>query len=117
MSGRKMTGIGVVEDTPSERSGTGVSGTALGSRAEQSWRRDPLAWAMVLLGVCIALYTVWWISGIGNASLATTFTGAAAVPSGIVMALVAIRLRTTARVDPRTRRAWSIIAVGLILFG
>jgi PAS domain S-box-containing protein len=112
-----MTGIGVAEGSPSGRPGTGVSGTALGSRAEQSWRRDPLAWAMVLLGVCIALYTVWWISGIGNASLATTFTGAAAVPSGIVMALIAIRLRRTAHVDPRTRKAWTIIAVGLILFG
>ncbi|HEX7491944.1 MAG TPA: ATP-binding protein [Candidatus Limnocylindrales bacterium] len=79
-------------------------------------RRDPLAWAMAILGIYIALYWAWWLSGIGDPSLSSRFTAAAAIPGGIVMGLITLRLRGADHVSPRTQKAWSVIAVGLIVY-
>jgi PAS domain S-box-containing protein len=112
-----MADSGVVEDPPTERRHAGATGERLTADTDRRARRDPLVWAVAILGVFVALDSAWWVSGIGDSSLANRFTGAATVPGGIVAILIVLRLRGTLRVDPRTRRAWSIIAVGLVAYG
>jgi PAS domain S-box-containing protein len=88
-----------------------------GGASNLSSRRDPLAWAIGALGVFIACYSVWWALGIGAPTWAGRLTGAAAAPGGVLMALVVLRIRGTRRLDPRTRRAWSLVAAALIGYG
>jgi PAS domain S-box-containing protein len=82
-----------------------------------SWRRDPLAWVIVVLGLAIAGLSVWWASRSGDAALSDHLTGVAAAPSGIVLTLLTIRLWRTNRLDARTRRAWLIITIALGGYG
>jgi PAS domain S-box-containing protein len=84
---------------------------------ERTLWRDPLAWLIALLGLSVVCYSLWWASKLGDASLTDRFTGAAAVPGGILLVLVAIRLRRSERLDYRTRRAWAIVALGLVGYG
>ena len=80
-------------------------------------RRDPIVWAIVAVGVFVVLWSLWWASGLGDTAVSNRFVGAAAVPSGLIVVLVAMRIRRAERLDPRTRRAWSIIAVALVGYG
>ncbi len=87
------------------------------AEAEPSSHRDPVAWLIALLGVFIACYSVWWLSGLGDTGLANRFSGAASVPAGLLVITGVIRLRRAGRLDPRTRRAWSIMALALASYG
>jgi PAS domain S-box-containing protein len=87
------------------------------TRAEPATRRDPMAWALALVGLLIVGETAWWLSGFGDATLSRSLTGAGAVAGGVVATLLAIRIRHTSRIEARTRRAWSIIAIALIGYG
>ena len=123
MSGRK-TGTGQPEELPPDRLGSGSGTTTAGLPGSAGWlepeptsRRDPLAWAIALLGASVAFLTLWWASGLGNPDLSNRLTGIAAGPCGVIMALVALRLRRSARLDPRTRRSWSIVTIALIGYG
>jgi PAS domain S-box-containing protein len=98
-----------------ELSGTGV--TQATAEIERPWRRDPVAWLIGLVGLCVVLYALWWASRLGDTSLTDRFTGAATVPGGILVILVAIRIRRSERLDRRTRQAWSIIALALAVYG
>ena len=82
-----------------------------------SSRRDPLAWALALLAIFVAGYSAWWALGLGDAALANRFTGAAAAPCGILLALIAIRVTRTRRIDHRTRLAWAVITIALMGYG
>jgi len=102
--------------------GTGVSTTgrfpeAGLSRSEPAMHRDPLALALAFLGLLIVGETAWWVTGFGDATLSSSLTGAGAVVGGAIVTLAAIQIRRTSRLDPRTRRAWSIIAGALIGYG
>jgi PAS domain S-box-containing protein len=55
--------------------------------------------------------------GLGDTAEISRFTSAAAMPGGVLVALVAIRLARTRRMDARTRRAWMLIAVALVGYG
>jgi PAS domain S-box-containing protein len=90
---------------------------ALGDFSGPSSRRDPLAWALAVLGLFVAGYAVWWVSGLGNAGLSDRYTGAAAAPGGIVLAAIALRLRRTRRLDGPTRQAWTLITIGVLGYG
>jgi len=57
------------------------------------------------------------VERLGDAALVSRFTGATAVPAGVILTLIAIRLRGTTRLDYRTRVAWSIITVALMGYG
>jgi PAS domain S-box-containing protein len=81
-----------------------------------SWR-DPLAWLIALLGLSVVCYSLWWVARLGDTSLSDRFTGAAAMPGGILVLLAAIRIRRSERLDYRTRRAWRIVALGLVSYG
>jgi PAS domain S-box-containing protein len=81
-----------------------------------SWR-DPLAWLIALLGLSVLCYSLWWVARLGDTSLTDRFTGAAAMPGGILVLLAAIRIRRSERLDYRTRRAWRIVALGLVSYG
>ena len=85
--------------------------------AMPSLRRDPFAWLIALLGICLACYALWWVSGLGDTGVANRFTGAATVPGGILVIAGTFRLRRSERLDPRTRRGWSILAVALCTYG
>ena len=89
---------------------------ASGDPREPSSRRDPLAWALAILGLFIAGYAIWWVSGLGDAGLSGRFSGAAAVPAAILVPILTLRLRRTPRLDNRTRQSWSIIAVALMSY-
>jgi PAS domain S-box-containing protein len=79
--------------------------------------RDPIAWVLALVAILIVCQTAWWISGLGDASLSSRLTGSPAVAGGVIVVLMAIRLRRANLLDDRTRRSWSIIAFALILYG
>ena len=79
--------------------------------------RDPLAWLLALLAIFVAGYSAWWALGLGDAALAGRFTGAAAAPGGVLLALIAIRVTRTSRLDRRTRLAWAVITIGLMGYG
>jgi PAS domain S-box-containing protein len=112
-----MTDSGVVEDAPPEHRRAASNGEAAPAEAVRRARRDPLAWAMAILGIYILLSSAWWLSGLADPGLSSRLTAAAAMPGGIIMCLIALRLRGTNQVSHRTRHAWSVIAVGLIAFG
>jgi len=95
----------------------GRGGVAEAAQIEPMSRRDPIAWLIALLGLFVVCYSLLWASRLGDTSLSDHFTGAAAVPGGILVILVAIRLRRSERLDPRTRRAWTIIALALAGYG
>jgi PAS domain S-box-containing protein len=80
-------------------------------------RRDPLAWAIALVGIVFACWSLVWVSGLGDTALSNRFVGGAALPCGVIVVLVALRIRRTGRLDPRTRRAWSIIAAAFAAYG
>ncbi len=103
-------------DTVSGHTASGAGVTQAPAEIERSWRRDPIAWLIGLLGLCVLGYTLWWASRLGDTSLTDRFTGAAIVPAGILVVLGAVRIRRSERVDPRTRRSWSIIALALVVY-
>jgi PAS domain S-box-containing protein len=110
-----MPGVGLPD-----RPGTPPASAAPASapaEPDPTSRRDPIAWAMALLGVFVAGYSLVWALRLGNPTEISRFTGAAAVPGGVLVALVAIRLAHTARMDVRTRRAWALITFALIGYG
>lgn len=84
---------------------------------ETSSQRDPLAWALAILGLFIFCYAIWWVSGLGDTDLSYRYTGAAAVPGGVILAAIALRLRRTQRLDGPTRRAWTLITLGVLGYG
>jgi PAS domain S-box-containing protein len=109
---------------PPDRRGSGggiatpsLPGLAGSREPEPISRRDPLAWSIALLGGFVAFLALWWASGLGNPDLSNRLTGIAAAPCGVIMALVTLRLRRTSRLDPRTRRTWSIVTIALIGYG
>jgi PAS domain S-box-containing protein len=123
MSGRNV-GTEQPEELPHNRRGSGggismpgLPGAVGALEPDPTSRRDPLAWAIVLMGSLVAFLTLWWFFGLGNPDLSNRLTGIAAAPCGVIVTLVAIRLRRTARLDPRTRRTWSIVTIALIGYG
>ena len=93
-------------------SGDEASGAGARPAAEierMSWR-DPLAWLIALLGLSVVCCSLWWVARLGDTSLSDRFTGAAAMPAGVLVLLAAIRIRRSERLDHRTRRAWRIVA-------
>jgi hypothetical protein len=79
--------------------------------------RDPLAWTLALLGAGIAVFLVMWATGLIGGGSGSRVTGLAAMPCGVVLILATIRIRRTARINPRLRLVWSLIAVGLGCYG
>jgi PAS domain S-box-containing protein len=96
---------------------SGAGGSWAAAEIERTWRRDPIAWLIGLLGLCVVFYSLWWVSRLGDTSLTDGLTGAATVPGGILVILVAFRIRRSERLDARTRQAWSIIALALAVYG
>jgi len=82
-----------------------------------SARRDPVAWAIALLGVFVAAYALWWLSGLGRGGMADRFTGVLSLPGGLLLLVSAGRLRRDLQLDSQKRRAWTIMAVGLTTYG
>jgi PAS domain S-box-containing protein len=104
--------------TPAATAAGTAAGNAAAARpdAARPMRHDPIAWLIALLGVAILAYGAWWAGGLGGSSL-TRFTGVASAPSGILVMVVVIRLRRAGRLDARTRRAWSFVALALASYG
>lgn len=80
-------------------------------------RRDPFAWAIGLLALATVAVSIWWVSGVGDSSLSSRLMGAESLPGGLIVVLMALRLRRAERLDARIRRAWSIIAAALVVYG
>jgi PAS domain S-box-containing protein len=76
-----------------------------------------MVWAIGLLALTTVAVAAWWASGIGDSSLGGWFMGAEALPGGLIVVLMALRVVRAGRLDARIRRAWSIIAVTLVLYG
>jgi PAS domain S-box-containing protein len=103
------------------KSDAGVTGTAAGSDLSAAPRRplwrDLAAWVIALLALYELAYLAWWTSGLGDRELADALTGAVALPCGLVAIALALRMRASRRLDPRTRRAWTIVAAALACYG
>ena len=98
----------------------GVSPTVGGEdldAASRPLRRDPLFWLLACLGVLVVTYALWWAARLGDTAVTDRFTGAGAVPGGLLVLVAALRLRRADRLDARTRRAWSIVALALASYG
>ena len=78
---------------------------------ERQWRRDPVAWALVLVGLFVVGTLAWWIARLGDPDLTYRFTGAATVPGGVLAVGLAFRAGRSKHLDPQTRRAWTLIGV------
>jgi hypothetical protein len=91
--------------------------TQAAAETEPMSRRDPIAWLIALLGLFVLCYWAWWASGLGDTALSNRFSNAATVPGGILMVLGAIRVGRSERLDPRTRRAWTIIGLAAVVYG
>jgi PAS domain S-box-containing protein len=87
------------------------------AETELTWRRDPIAWLLVLLGFGVAAYSLWWALGLGNSSVGDRFTAAAALPSGLLVVYLCIRMRSMPRIDANTSRMWSLIAIAVLSYG
>ena len=95
--------------------GAGANMAIEAVEAEPTSRRDPMAWLIALMGILLACYALWWVSGFGDTGLADRFTGVAAYPAGVLAVAGVIRLRRR-RLDAQTRRAWSILALAVSIF-
>ncbi|MGZ6266070.1 MAG: ATP-binding protein, partial [Candidatus Limnocylindrales bacterium] len=104
-------------DSISEPQASGAPPAQPDAEIERPWRRDPIAWLIGLLGLCVLFYSLWWASRLGDTSVTDRFTGAATVPSGLLLILVVIGMHRSGHVEPRTRRAWSIIALAVAVYG
>ncbi len=93
-----------------------IPGSTDPAAAGPSSRRDPLAWSIAILGLIVAGSSLAWALGLGDPNVTARFTGAGSVPGAVLVALLAIRIRGTTRLDIRTRRAWTIVAIGLVLY-
>ncbi len=146
MSGRKVTGrIRTQEDSaigrdsghsfvvPAAPAGPAAPGTAapgmsgpsaaptssaapVASEKAPRSRRDPLAWSIAILAVFIAMYSAVCASGLADPDLANRYTGIAALPGGVILALITFRLMGTTRIDPRTRLVWVVIAIAVLVY-
>ena len=92
-------------------------GQAGPAQSELDMRRDPMAWAIAILATVVAIIAVWWASGLGDRSLSSRALGELSPPGGLIVILMALRLRRTGRLDARVRRAWSFIGIGLAVYG
>jgi PAS domain S-box-containing protein len=113
-----MTGRNHVESESHNAAESSERGAGI-SRADSvpPLRRDPLVWLLALLGVYVVGFAVWWLSGLGDASLARRLTGSAAIPGVVAVGVAVVRMRRSGRVDARTRLAWTIIALALVNYG
>jgi PAS domain S-box-containing protein len=58
-----------------------------------------------------------WLGGLSRGGALDHLTGAAALPCGVAVILIALRVSTAPQLDPQTRRAWPLIAAGIISYG
>ncbi len=128
MSGRNSTSYWPEQGAPEGRRGVGrglgapvssarePDGREPSARPEPPSRRDPMAWAIVALGVYVACSLAWWASGLGDAAMSSRVTGAATLPGALIVVLLALRIRKTTRLDERTRRAWSLIGAAVVCY-
>jgi PAS domain S-box-containing protein len=80
-------------------------------------RRDPIPWLIGLLGALVVCEISSFALAGGDAGFLGHFTGAATVPAGIAVLLIARRLVADERADIRARRAWAIVAVAVLADG
>jgi PAS domain S-box-containing protein len=80
-----------------------------------------LARPIPIVIAAIAAYDVvfggLWLLGVARGGTLDRLTGAAALPGGVMVVLIALRLRTSPRLDAQTRRAWPLISAGIISYG
>ncbi len=72
---------------------------------------DPVVWLLVLLGLLVLGYFVWWIAKLGDTQPTNRFTGALCVPGGLLAIVLAFRIRRARWLDPETRRAWTMLGL------
>jgi PAS domain S-box-containing protein len=79
--------------------------------------RNSIPWLVAVFGALAVGDALWWLSAFGDSSLAGRLTGAASLPAGILVLVGALELRGGSEADPRVRRAWLLIALGLASYG
>jgi PAS domain S-box-containing protein len=95
----------------------GDEGRQASAIVERPWRRDPIVWLIGLLGVFVGCYTLWWVARLGDTSLTDRFTGVAAAPGGLLALAMCVRLGRADRLDTKTRQAWSLVGVAIVIYG
>ena len=94
-----------------------VGAPAEAARTDPTLRGDPVVWLLALFGISVACYWLWWAASSGDGGQGGRFTGFPTLPGGLLTLIVVVRLRRLGRLDPQTRRAWSIVALALASYG
>ena len=72
-------------------------------------RREPVVWLLAAMAVVLLAYVGIWAAKLGDPGLVGRFTGAMAVPAGLLTIVLALRLRHSTWLDYETRRGWSFL--------
>ncbi|GAB2600758.1 hypothetical protein Aab01nite_64740 [Paractinoplanes abujensis] len=81
-----------------------------------TWVRTGRASAVCVLvcAVLLAVQQVWYFGGWGSPETRTLVTDATYVPLALAFTVLAVRVAVSKRQEPRTRRAWRVIAVAFV---
>ncbi len=101
---------GAPNDAPASVSSDGV-GREGASVSARPARYEPVIWLVAALAAGLLAYTGIWAARLGDPGTVGRFTGAIAVPAGLVTLALAIRLRRAIWLDDATRLGWT--ALGL----
>jgi PAS domain S-box-containing protein len=81
----------------------------------------PLVRPIPILIALIAVYDVvfgsLWLLGLARGGTLDHLTGAAALPCGLMVIFIALRLRKSDRLDAQARRAWPLVSAGIASYG
>src|SRR5450759_280366 len=98
-------------DVSVDRGDLGDPGTA-----DQRWPRDPVVWALALLGLFVLGILLARAARIADPDLTNRLASAATVPGGLLAVSLAFRAGRLERLDPGTRRAWTLMSVAFTSF-
>jgi PAS domain S-box-containing protein len=84
--------------------------------AEQRWPRDPVVWALALLGLVALGSLLARAARLADSDLTDRIASAVTVPGGLLAVSLAFRAGRLERLDPGTRRAWTLMGVAFTSF-
>ncbi len=117
VSTMRASGVDASSGVPVERAPSGARPPASLPRLLRALRRHPLVLVVLAFACYDFTYGGLWLSGILHGATADRLTGAMAIPAAGVVIFVGLRLRGSMQWDDRSRRGWTMVAVGIGSYG